>query len=1258
VSSQVEIVCACSLRVAVTADQVGAETVCPECGAPIAITWGTFLEAASDKTLLFQASDSEDIPEEWKPGDVLLDQYEVQSVLGHGAMGTVYKVFHRTWNQYVAVKSPLPGVIERAGGIYNFEHECETWTRLAPHPNVVACFYARRLGGIPRVFAEYVDGGTLLQWMEERSLYRGEPADVLGRILRIAVQMAWGLHHAHCSGVIHQDVKPANIMMTAGGLPKVTDFGLARHTAVSMDTAETSESSSRHAITGMTPAYCSPEQAAKDTITFKTDMWSWALSVFQLFTYRAVWRVGSAAPIALEKVLRRPWQSEVAPAMPPLLVDLLRDCFRLDPSERPADMREAALRVVAAYEDALGEVFPIAEPPRITSSGDTMNNRAVSLMDFGRVQQAQQVWRKALKENPGHPECTFNGALIQWRSSAATDIEAVEQLSVAVNARPGEMLPHFLLARLHLERGEVQQAESHLQRMEEVQPGAEYAQQMRKLAEAAGEGRAALDAWPGHAGGVACVAVAPQWGLVISGGEDNGILVRDVHSGETRHALLEHTNTVRALAVSPDGRRLASAGLDRRLKIWDLDTGVCLETRQSEYSRPCGLVWLKESGRLVSAGVDFIRVYRWEEGLQLEAETLLRGGVSAVAADGTGGRLFAASPGGPIQVLQLDTLQPLEKVNEGTTAFRHLDFDSESRALAATAVDNVVHIFYLGEPDEAPRALRGHRGEVGAALLSQGGGRVISVGKDRALRLWDTVKARCLWTAPTASGALCVAFDATRGVAFAGLANGSVQSFRMAVDTVFPEAPLMICRSYGTEHVIALERDYRDFLAEAAAHHKAGRYDEAADAIRRLRGRAGQRGRKEAIAAWMHLYPKLTRTELCGLMDSGEWSGHEGTVHAVVSSFNGRYVLSGGADAAVRVWDAEKGRLQRQFEGHAAAVRTLALSDDQQALVSGSDDATLRLWQVRTGECLRTLDHPGGAPEAVALSPDGRFVASAGWELSVWDLKHGQKAGALEGHEGGNSAVLWARSNRFIVSGGADGRIKFWNPATGQRAAQLKSPSGPVHALALSLDERLLAAASGNPWDRRGKVSVWNTDTGQAVCEYAGHESPVALVAITSDGRVCLSAGSDGVLHLWNAATGEGIRTHRLAGENPTAASLSVDASRYFHVRGDGIVRALLLDWELDAKVRPTMEALRRNADILARGLQPLLNRRYDLPRADSQGGWPLVPGPFRAPEEATALRLAYLAGCAGCAGLRPEHMIARFRALAAEAAAQAAKKS
>ncbi len=196
----------------------------------------------------------------WQPGTLLLGLYEVQGVIGEGGMGTVYKVHHRGWDLDLAVKSPRPQILARAGSVENFEREAETWVKLGLHPHVVSCYYVRRLDGVPRVFAEYVSGGSLEEWIRGRQgergpLFQGSPAENLERIFDIAIQFAWGLQHAHEHGVIHQDVKPQNVMMTADGLAKVTDFGLARAVPAAGEGFLVSAG-------GMTPAYCSPEQAA------------------------------------------------------------------------------------------------------------------------------------------------------------------------------------------------------------------------------------------------------------------------------------------------------------------------------------------------------------------------------------------------------------------------------------------------------------------------------------------------------------------------------------------------------------------------------------------------------------------------------------------------------------------------------------------------------------------------------------------------------------------------------------------------------------------------------------------------------------------------------------------------------------------------------------------------------------------------------------------------------------------------------------
>lgn len=153
---------------------------------------------------------------------------------------SLIRVHHRGWNVDLAAKSPRPKFFATEQHRENFEREAETWVHLGLHPHVVFCHYVRRLGSIPRVFAEYVAGGSLEQWIRSGRLYEGGPEQALERILDIAIQLAWGLHYAHEQGLIHQDVKPANVMMTPEGLAKVTEFGLAKAHAVAGEASDQS----------------------------------------------------------------------------------------------------------------------------------------------------------------------------------------------------------------------------------------------------------------------------------------------------------------------------------------------------------------------------------------------------------------------------------------------------------------------------------------------------------------------------------------------------------------------------------------------------------------------------------------------------------------------------------------------------------------------------------------------------------------------------------------------------------------------------------------------------------------------------------------------------------------------------------------------------------------------------------------------------------------------------------------------------------
>ena len=97
----------------------------------------------------------------WKPGDVILDHYDVEDVITSGGMGTVYITNHRNWKVKVAIKSPNKEMLDHPSLFQMVVKEAEAWTDLGLHPNIAYCYFVRNIGEIPHIFVEYVDGGNL-----------------------------------------------------------------------------------------------------------------------------------------------------------------------------------------------------------------------------------------------------------------------------------------------------------------------------------------------------------------------------------------------------------------------------------------------------------------------------------------------------------------------------------------------------------------------------------------------------------------------------------------------------------------------------------------------------------------------------------------------------------------------------------------------------------------------------------------------------------------------------------------------------------------------------------------------------------------------------------------------------------------------------------------------------------------------------------------------------------------------------------------
>jgi serine/threonine protein kinase len=366
---------------------------------------------------------ADDITASWQKGKILLDEFEVERELGAGGMGRVYLVKSRFSGYRFAVKTTK---LADADSRRRFLAEIQNWIDLPEHPYVTACYFIRTVEEQIVIFAEYVDGGSLGQWISEGRLRN------LAELLDVAIQFAWGLHAAHELGLVHQDVKPGNALMTSERVVKISDFGLAQARAVSSQTSSTDPLHSQF-VRGAgtwTEAYRSPEQAKGLPLTRMTDVWSWGLSVLEMFQGGRSWLLGE---LAAEVLTDRVSGGACDAALPDLssgVADVLRKCFEPDPTARWNTLLDAANNLVRIYEIEIGEKYS-RPAPSFPKRKPTIKRREYGLSIDGLDEKTPQDWLRLALEADGRDPKAIDNLLLGPPSSdqaqAIADLAMCEQ---------------------------------------------------------------------------------------------------------------------------------------------------------------------------------------------------------------------------------------------------------------------------------------------------------------------------------------------------------------------------------------------------------------------------------------------------------------------------------------------------------------------------------------------------------------------------------------------------------------------------------------------------------------------------------------------------------------------------------------------------------------------------------------------------------------------------------------------------------------
>jgi serine/threonine protein kinase len=383
-----------------------------------------------------------------RKGDTLLDIYRVEiNAIESGGMGQVWRVHHTGWDVDLAMKRPRAEHFASEADKEVFTRECDAWINLGLHPNIVSCYYVRRIDDIPTIFSEWMDGGSLADAINGSGLYRANDDTARReRILDIAIQFARGLHYAHEMGLIHQDVKPDNVLLTNGGEAKVADFGISKARAVLtvLDGKETA-AAGRTILSpsgGFTPAYCSIEQMDGKELTRRTDIYSWAVSVMEMYTGSRLWANGVVAGLSC-----RVYFEQTRIPMPEALKELLAKCMDAEPGNRPHDFAEIEAKLHAIYQTETGNAYPRPKSKAAADTADSLNNRALSMLDLGKPDEATKLWGKSLSIYPDHVPSVYNHLIHQWFDCTIDDLEVITGLKkLNQNLKTPESARAFSLA--------------------------------------------------------------------------------------------------------------------------------------------------------------------------------------------------------------------------------------------------------------------------------------------------------------------------------------------------------------------------------------------------------------------------------------------------------------------------------------------------------------------------------------------------------------------------------------------------------------------------------------------------------------------------------------------------------------------------------------------------------------------------------------------------------------------------------------------
>jgi RNA polymerase sigma factor (sigma-70 family) len=632
-----------------------------------------------------------------------------------------------------------------------------------------------------------------------------------------------------------------------------------------------------------------------------------------------------------------------------------------------------------------------------------------------------------------------------------------------------------------------------------------------------------------HGGGISALAWSPDGKWVASGGgfSDWTIRLWDPATGKEIRQLAGPITPVRALAVSPDGKRIASTDRQATLILWDVVSGRRLAQTHSP-NIPLALAFAPDGKRLL-VGCHNGVVLWWD----------------------------AAT--GKLQRLGIRAHQ---------SAVPGVAFTSDGRAMASVGEDKVLCLWDAATGK--PLHLLRNEWPLGCVAFSTDG-KTVAVGAGRVINLWETATGKALGTLEGHEAVVRALSWAPDGKALASASDDTT------VRLWDPTRRKEVFRFQGHRAPVwsvAFSPDGKTVASGANDRENAVRIWDAATGRERFdpaehSGWVGYQcllpGGKTLVTACsdgsVRVWDLATGKPLTRFVS------RQSRAKAFAVAPDGKLAAAACPDGMLRLVELPSGKLVRQWRAHPGVAKSLAFAPDGRLLLTSGDEQTTYLWDPATGKGLGRLGVWKEVVWSYAFTHDGKtlITGSDKGTLRIWDVSTRRELGQLEGHEDAIEQIVFSPDGKLVATAADDFSVRVWDLATRKEVRRFDRLRAYAYGTAFSNDGRSLAAGTG-----ARDVRIWDLATGQERAHLVGHRGAVASFTFLPGDRRLVSGSSDSTALVWDlSVVGRGAGEAKLT---PAEAE-----AEWKHLHGPDSARAYRALWTLAASPAQALPLLRKD---------------------------------------------------------------------------------